>query len=159
MADEPQNAQENAGDTKEFSFLGTFIRDLSFEAPQASQAIFDTISEPTVGLRLSHSLARVSDISWDVILKINMSAVVDDRTLFMIELDQGGRFVMAGFDDDQLRALITTQCLTALFPFARETIWSIINRAGFPPMLIKPMDLHQLRDYIKSVAGQGNATS
>jgi preprotein translocase subunit SecB len=41
-----------------------------------------------------------------------------------------------------------------LFPYARETVSDIINRAGFPPVLLAPVNFEALYQQRVAQAGQ-----
>lgn len=47
---------------------------------------------------------------------------------------------MNGLDGLQLSHTINTLCPQILFPYARETIDSVLNRGGFPPLMLAPIN-------------------
>mgnify|MGYP003326157485 FL=1 len=133
-------------ETKEIKFFvkRIFTKDLSLESPE-SPAIFDNIkSTPKVAFNLNTSITEINNASYDITLDITVKAETDDKTIYMVELKQAGLFIIDGADDELKDGFLNIRCPEVLFPYARETISSLIQKAGFPPIFIAPIDFNAL---------------
>lgn len=116
-----------------------YLKDLSFESPN-SPDIFTTATEPRLGMNVQITSKDRTNDRYEIVLSVTVTATTDTGTAFLIEVDQGAIFLIQGYSEEERKELITTICPSAMFPFAREAIWSIIGKGGFPPLLLRPMD-------------------
>jgi len=141
------NGNGSTPDTGHFGLQKIYIKDLSFEAPNTPDVFIDDQAdqiEPQIQLNLQNSHADLPGDNCEVVLHISVHATVEDRTLFMVELDQAGIFLIQGYDKEDRRALLGTYCPSTLFPYAREVISSVIGKGGFPAMLLQPINFDAL---------------
>jgi preprotein translocase subunit SecB len=93
--------------------------------------------------------------TYEVDLKITVTAKQSDKTAFLVELTQSGIFTVAGFDQENLRGMLGAFCPETLFPFAREAIAELVSKGGFPPLLLAPVNFNAL--YMQQVQQQAAA--
>tara|TARA_B100001564_G_scaffold85363_1_gene69242 strand:+ start:656 stop:1093 length:438 start_codon:yes stop_codon:yes gene_type:complete len=132
--------------TKEIKFFvkRIFTKDLSLESPDAP-AIFDNIkSTPQVAFNLNTTITEITETSYDITLNVTVKAETDNKVIYMVELKQAGLFIIEGADDETKDGFLNIRCPEVLFPYARETISSLIQKAGFPPIFIAPIDFNAL---------------
>jgi len=121
-----------------------FTKDLSLESPE-TPLIFDNIkSTPKVAFNLNTTITEVDNTSFDITLDISVKAEIDEKIIYMVELKQAGLFIIDGADDELKDGFLNIRCPEVLFPYARETISSSIQKAGFPPIFIAPIDFNAL---------------
>jgi preprotein translocase subunit SecB len=121
-----------------------FTKDLSLESPE-SPSIFDNIkSTPKVAFNLNTTITEINETSYDITLEITVKAETDNTVIYMVELKQAGLFIIDGADDELKDGFLNIRCPEVLFPYARETISSLIQKAGFPPIFIAPIDFNAL---------------
>ena len=84
------------------------------------------------------------DNEYDVKLTLNAQAGEGADTLFHVELQYGGVFRLAGFPQEHMLPVLFIECPRLLFPFARQIIADVTRNAGFPPLMIDPIDFAQL---------------
>ena len=133
--------------TGQFALQKIYVKDLSYEAPNAPGVFIDSdadTEEPQIQLNLKNSHSDLTQENVEVVLHASIHATQQDRTLFMIEVEQAGIFTINGYNDEQRRALIGTYCPSTLFPYLRETISSLIGKGGFPAMLLQPINFDAL---------------
>ena len=133
-------------EAKEIKFFvkRIFTKDLSLESPE-SPSIFDNIkSTPKVAFNLNTTITEINETSYDITLEITVKAETDNTVIYMVELKQAGLFIIDGADDELKDGFINIRCPEVLFPYARETISSLIQKAGFPPIFIAPIDFNAL---------------
>ena len=133
--------QENQ---KQFSIQKLYVKDVSFESPGAPKSFTFDSWEPKVELNLGNEQNQVEGDLFEVVLRITATVSHNDNTAFLVEVQQGGLFVIAGFDDDERKYLLGSQCMSTLFPYARELVSDMSVRGGFPPLLLSPVNFDAL---------------
>ena len=147
--------QEQATD-KHLAISKIYIKDFSFESPQAPQVFKSGEWKPQTNLNLRSGHTHVEDDIHEVVLTITVEAKDDDQTLFLVELHQAGLFELAVYDGEELAAIVGTFCPNLLFPYAREAIAATIQKGGFPEFVLQPNNFDAL--YMQSkqqAAGEG----
>jgi preprotein translocase subunit SecB len=147
------NGGAGAAGTKNFLLQQLYIKDLSFESPNSPQVFQGGQAEPETELNIRNEHVKLDDSRYEVKLHLNVHAKLGDQTMFVVELDQAGVFVIAGYTPDETRALLGTHCPATLFPYARETISSLVGKGGFPPLVLQPISFDAL--YARAREQQG----
>ena len=136
-----------------------FVKDISFESPEAPgdskdislTGIFGNIkSSPKIGFNLDDKIEKIDDTSYEITLDITVKAEIEDKILYLAEIKQSGIFGIEGVTDDLLDGFLHIRCPEVIFPYARETISSLIQKAGFPPLFLSPIDFNALYQLEKS---------
>jgi len=134
----------NGADGAQFLLQQLFIKDLSFEAPNAPITLQSAKGEPDVKLNLRHSAKALDGDVYEVVLHISVHADLDGKTVFLAELDQAGLFLIRGYEEEQRKQLLGVFCPNTLFPYAREAISSTVAKGGFPPLMLQPINFEAL---------------
>ena len=129
---------------KRLSIGKIYLKDFSFESPQAPDVFRQQDWKPKTDLNLRSSHTTVADDHHEVILTITVEAKADEKTIFLIELQQAGLFEVAGYEGEEFGAIIGSFCPNILFPYARETIASLIQKGGFPEFILQPINFDAL---------------
>ena len=87
-------------------------------------------------MNLTNSHTQVEGDIYEAVLSLTVTVSHDDKTAFLVEIQQAGLFAIAGFDEDEKKYLIGSQCMNILFPYAREVISSLSAGGGFPPLVL-----------------------
>jgi preprotein translocase subunit SecB len=120
-----------------------FLSDLSFESPDPV-ACFKSQWQPQVNLDVRNKNKKIEDDVYQVSLEITATVKNNDKTAFIIELEQSGIFTIRGIDGGNLRRVLGTFCMNILFPYARESIDSMCLKGSFPPLVLAPINFEQL---------------
>ncbi len=120
-----------------------YLRDVSFESPKAPN-VFAGEWKPNVQLDINTRGARLDDTRHEVVLTLTIEARQGDEVAMIVELQQAGIFRLEGMDDDLTTQVIATACPAALFPYARETIDSLVVKGTFPPLMLAPINFDAL---------------
>lgn len=136
-----------------FSIEKVYVKDLSLEVPGGPQTFMQP-EQPQLEIQLEHQSQRVSDVLFEVTLVITVSAKRDAKTLFLVEVSQAGVFQIRNVPETELGPVLGIVCPNILFPYARETVSDVINRAGFPPVLLAPVNFEALYQQRIAQAGQ-----
>ncbi|HEY6241819.1 MAG TPA: protein-export chaperone SecB [Burkholderiales bacterium] len=126
-----------------FSIEKIYVKDLSLEVPGGPQT-FMQAEQPQLEVQLTQKAQRVSDVLFEVTLVITVTAKRMEKTLFLVEVSQAGVFQIRNVSEADLTPVLGMVCPNVLFPYARETVSDIVNRAGFPPVLLAPVNFEAL---------------
>jgi preprotein translocase subunit SecB len=126
-----------------FTIEKIYVKDLSLEVPNAPQVFLER-EAPRVDIQLSTEAKPIDEGHYDVVLSVTATAVVKDRTLFLVEAKQAGIFQVRNIPKDSLDMVLSITCPNILFPYARETVSDSITRCGFPPFLLAPVNFEAL---------------
>ena len=120
--------------------LGQYVKDLSFENPNAPQSLTGSQQPPQINIQINVSANPLSETDIEVQLKLEGKANNGDNVLFSFELDFAGVFRIQNVPQESLNAVVLIECPRLLFPFAREIIATAVRNGGFPPLLLDPVD-------------------
>jgi preprotein translocase subunit SecB len=140
-----------------FTILGQGIRDLSFENKIEVEQTSDV--QPEIDIDIQADGRKIKDDVYEVVLMIRAEAKQDSKTLFILELQYMGICQIQNIPSESLPALLMIQVPTLLFPYARQIVSELTSNAGFPPLLLQPVDfaaLYQRQNSNNAVAA-GNA--
>jgi len=133
-----------AKDDIKFLIKRIYTKDISLESPGAPKIFDDKNIQPKLGFNLNSSINKVDDTSYEITLEINVKAEIPDQVIYIVEIKQSGVFIIEGASDEIKQGFLNVRCPEILFPYARENISSLIQRAGFPPLFITPVDFNAL---------------
>jgi preprotein translocase subunit SecB len=146
MADDDQQPAQGAAEDParpEFTIQKIYVKDVSFESP-ATPDLFLKEWKPQTNVQLNTEARRVSDDVHEVVLTLTVTTKTQDETAYLVEVKQAGVFTAKGFPPEQLGHLVGAYCPNLLFPYARETISSLVLRGGFPDMPLAPVNFDAL---------------
>ena len=139
---EPALKPEDVG-AAQFQIQKLYTKDVSFELPNAPQ-IFQESGQADVKMTLSQRVEGLGENIHEVVLTVTVTATVGEKTAYLVEVAQAGIFLVAGFNEQATHAVINTLCPGTLFPYARQTISTLVNDGGFPPLTLQPVNFEQL---------------
>lgn len=123
-----------------------YVKDLSFESPQAPNAFAGGEKNPAIDVQLGVE-ARALDEGGryhEVVLVITVTARTGDSVLFLNEVQQAGVFELKGFTPEEQDLVLHIACPNILLPFARSVVADVVARGGFPQLLINPVNFEVL---------------
>lgn len=141
MAQEPQQQAEQTGPV--FAIEKLYVRDASIEVPNAP-AIFTERTTPQINVELGNSGQQIQDGIFDVSIKVTVTAKIEDKTAFLVEVTQSGIFAIRNVPAENLEPILAVACPNILFPYAREAVSDMVTRAGFLPVLLNPINFEAL---------------
>ncbi|BFM09372.1 protein-export chaperone SecB [Halioxenophilus aromaticivorans] len=136
---------EAAGDAQQvqFAMQRIYIKDLSFEAPMGAEA-FRKQWKPSINQELNTKASKIEDNLYEVVLTLTVTVKLEEETAFLVEVQQGGAFAIAGLEGQQLAQALNTACPQILFPYAREAIDSAVVKGSFPALMLPPVNFDAL---------------
>lgn len=127
-----------------FSVERLYVKDLSLEVPHAPQ-IFLEQGDPEVDMRVSTGNTKLEDGFYSVDVTVTVTAKLnEERTMFLNEVTQSGIFRLENISEEDVQLLLGVACPNILFPYAREAISNSVTRAGFPPVLLAPINFEAI---------------
>lgn len=141
---QPQNSEgaaQSNGEAKQpvFAIKRIYLKDVSFETPMGIEG-FNQKQPPKVEQELNVQVNRVDEQHHEVVLLLTITAKLEERTAFLIEVKQAGIFAIGNMEDIHMAQAINSTCPTILFPYARETIDSILSRGTFATLMLPPIN-------------------
>ena len=144
MADSPPPASSPA--PPQAPHLGIeriYLRDLSFESPKAP-GVFASEWQPQVRIEINSRADRLGADRFEVVLTMTLEAKSGESTVLVVELQQAGIFRIEGMDEEMRRQVLGVACPNMLFPYARETVDSLVVKGTFPPFMLAPVNFDAL---------------
>jgi preprotein translocase subunit SecB len=136
-------AETNAAGEKQFAIQKLYTKDISFETPN-SPSIFTQKWEPALDLNLGTHVEPLENSMFEVILNITVTVKIGEATAYLVEVAQAGIFTIAGFTEQEMGPMMGSFCPNILFPYAREVISDLVNKGGFPQLVLAPVNFDAL---------------
>lgn len=138
-------AEENQQNTDpQFAIQKIYIKDISFESPNAPAVFGDGEWKPEVNVQLNSSNQSIGENIYEVVLTITVTAKQSEKTAFLVEVKQAGVFTLSGFPEQNMAGMLNAYCPETIFPFAREVIADLVVKGGFPQLLLAPVNFNAL---------------
>ncbi len=126
-----------------FNIEKLYVKDLSVEVPNAP-AIYLEREAPQMDVNLSSESRALNDNMFDCTITVTVTAKVGDKVMFLVECTQGGIFNIQNVPQDQMPMVLGIGCPNIVFPYLRETVSDVVIRAGFPPLILNPVNFESL---------------
>ena len=140
MSDEKSNST-----SQQLEIQKVYLKDVSLETPN-SPMIFAGQQQwqPEIQVQLNNNATQVAENVHEVVLSLTVTAKSGDKTAYLVEIQQAGIFILKGFNPQQMGQVLGAFCPNILYPFAREAVASLVNKGGFPPVLLNPVNFDAL---------------
>ena len=129
----------NEGNEQQFTIQKIYCKDISFETPNSPQ-IFTDKWEPELKIDLHTAVNPLTENVFEVVLTVTATVKAGDKTAFLAEVQQAGIFTVAGFEAQQQDHMLGSYCPNILFPYAREVVSELVNKGGFPQLILQPVN-------------------
>ena len=133
------NGSFEPGAEPQVSILAQYIKDLSVENPSSPQ-VYQWQVQPTLDVQFNINVEKVADDVHEVALKIEVGARSDNGVHFVVDLSYAGLFGIRNAPQEALPPFLLVEAPRLIFPFARQVIAEAVSSAGFPPLLLDPID-------------------
>ena len=137
-------AETGAEKPPQLNVLAQYVKDLSFENPNAPRSLQQQQQPPAINIQINVNAKPMSGSEYEVELKIEGRAEIPTQFMFGFDLLYAGIFRIQNVPQENLHAIIMIECPRLLFPFARELIATAVRNGGFPPLMIDPVDFVSL---------------
>jgi preprotein translocase subunit SecB len=121
--------------------ISQYVKDLSFENPSMGV----NVRQPQIDFSVDLQARRVSETGpFEVLLKLRVNAVQEEKTLFLLEIAYGGLFGLDKIPEEALQPVLLIEAPRLMFPYVRRIISDLVSDGGLPPLMIEPIDFAQL---------------
>jgi preprotein translocase subunit SecB len=127
----------------QFSIEKLYVQDISLEVPNAPQIYLER-EAPEIELQLQTGSKALEDGLYESRLTVTVTAKRGDVSYFLVEVVQAGLFQIRNVPQENLGPILGVGCPNILFPYAREVVSDAVNRAGFPPVILAPVNFEAL---------------
>ena len=126
-----------------FSIEKLYLKDLSVEVPNAPE-IFLERESPQVEIQLQTNGQHLGEGAYEVVLTVTVTARIEDKTVFLVEVGQAGIFRISNVPDENIEPLVAVACPNILFPYAREAVSNLVSKGSFPQLNLAPVNFDAL---------------
>jgi len=112
-----------------------YIKDCSFESPNGP-FMTGVQGTPTVNLNISTRATALAQDMHEIVLQVNLEAKAGDKVVWLLELQQGGAFLIRNLSATDLGHVLSIVAPNYLMAFARATVSELVVKGGFPPFLL-----------------------
>ena len=134
-----------------FNIEKIYVKDLSLEISDAPLVFLES-EAPKVDMQLHIDDKNIKESMHEVVLTVTITAKTKDKTLFLIEVQQAGVFQIINIEEAEMLPILNIVCPNVIFPYMRETVSDIVTRAGFPPVILSPVNFEALYNESKQKA-------
>lgn len=145
----PQPQQVNP----QLNVLGQYIKDFSFENPNAPRSLAPSQTQPSINISINVGVQQLGTAEYEVSLKLEGKADNSGTVMFAFDLTFAGIFRLQNVPQEHLQPLLLIECPRLLFPFAREVVATAVRNGGFAPLLLDPVDFVALYQQRMAQAG------
>jgi preprotein translocase subunit SecB len=141
MSENNETPQKDTQEVPVFRLQKMFVKDLSFENPNAPGIFLKTSQSPKVNINLQCKNKKIDEENWEVSLAITATFKgEEDQTVFIIEIEHAGIFLLKNIPAEHLPTVLAVDCPTMLFPFTRQIMSQLAVDGGFMPFLMDPVN-------------------
>ena len=145
-----ENLKPNGEDTAPaVGMLNQYIKDLSVENPQAPHS-FNWGETPQIDVQVNIQVNAINEEIHEVALKVAVKAESEQGVHFSVELDYGTLFGLRNITDEQAHPFLFGEAPRLMFPFARRVVADAVRDAGYPPLVLEPIDFNAL--YVQQIS-------
>ncbi len=146
------------------TILAQYIKDLSFENPNAPETLRTGSDRPVMDANFSMDARKVEwegrDHIYESVLGLQTAARKGDKTAFMCEIQYGVLVDLSQVPEDQHHPMLLIEMPRFAFPFVRQIVANLTQQAGYMPLLLAPADfrafyLQRFGEDIRRAQGKG----
>ncbi len=137
----PDGAAQPKSTVPPIQITAQYIKDLSFENPNATTVLTQRGQQPQVSVNVDVRTNALAGNTYEVVLHLRGDAKNGDVQAFLIELDYGAIVTIGPeVNKQQTALLLSIEAPRLLFPFARAIVAEATRDGGFPPLYVQPID-------------------
>ena len=141
-----------------FQIQRVYLKEASLEQPN-SPAILLEQEQPTVDIQLGVEAAQAVEGIYEVCVTATVTTKIKDKTVFLVEIKQGGIFEIRNVPAEQMSAILGIACPQIVYPYLRGNVADIVNRAGFPPVHLAEINFQAMYEQQQAQMQQEQAPS
>ena len=127
-----------------FEIQRVYLKDVSLECPNTPGLFVNMQWKPKANLQIDCENTRLDPSNFEVQVTVTLKLLTGEKVAYLVEVKQAGVFTLENVPGDQLEPMLRITCPNILFPFAREAVADLVQKAGFPPHLLPPVNFEAL---------------
>ncbi len=147
-------AEGNGGNVPHLEALAQYVKDLSFENPNAPRSLGPQETPPNISIQVNVNAKPLAEGEYEIELVLEGKAGEGEGLLFNFELNFAGVFRLTNIPENHVHQVLMIECPRLMFPFARSILANAVRDGGFPPFLLQPIDFAQLYQARMNELGQ-----
>ena len=125
--------------------IGQYAKSISFDSYKNKQELATISAKPQTETKLATIKEKLTGNVHRVILQLEVLALADKDKIFKAALEYAGEFEIIGdLSEEALEEILLVNCLTLLFPFARQIIAETCVNGGYPAILLDPINFKNI---------------
>jgi preprotein translocase subunit SecB len=116
---------------------------MSFENIAAQKAV-QNAEQPDIQVQVNLDARKRANTEnqYEVSIKLKIEAKTKTggETIFIMELDYAGIFLIENVPEDQMHPFLLIECPRMIFPFVRRIVSDVSRDGGFPPLNLETID-------------------
>jgi preprotein translocase subunit SecB len=141
-----------------FTVEKLFVKDLSIEVPNAPKIYLER-ETPQVEIQMNNVANPIDEGFYVVLLTVTVTAKLGEKSVFLVEATQGGVFQIRNVPQQEMDVVLGVTCPNMLYPYVREVVSDAVVRAGFPPVVLAPVNFEAIYQARLQSQAQPSATS
>ncbi|WP_410498056.1 protein-export chaperone SecB [Chitinibacter sp. S2-10] len=143
MSEVNQAASQEESKQPVFAVQKLYVTDISLESPTAPNSFMEE-AQPEFNIQFRNQARSFDNGFYEASLTVTATAKSEDRTMFLVEVTQAGLFQIQNIPEQELDPLLGIGCPSILFPYLREAVSDLTTRAGFPPLILQPINFEAI---------------
>jgi len=123
--------------------ISQYIKDLSVENPNAPES-YQWTDAPEVAVDFNIGARPLGPDLHEIEIKITATSKAPQGTIYVVELAYGALIGMRNVTEEQAHPFLFAEGPRLVFPFARRIIADAVRDAGYPPLILEPIDFNGL---------------
>lgn len=159
-------ATDNQAQQMPINILAQYVRDVSFENPNAPESLRAGLDNPEMDINIGMDARKIPDEKIDHLYEvvINFRSVAsrgDDQPVFLLEMQYGITVVLNGIPEENVHPVLLIEVPRLAFPYVRQIVSDLTMQGGYPPLTINPVDFQALymdrfKDEIEAAQASSN---
>lgn len=124
--------------------IGQYTRGLNFEVTKTPYELSKLAEfKPSIEFKLSTKKVALDDNNHEITLQIEVASNIEKtkENIFKVMLEYSGIFKLEGELTEEIKdEILLVNCVTLLFPFARQKLADVTLSGGYQPIMLDPID-------------------
>ena len=139
----PEAAVEGQQQQAQFQLQKLYMKDVSFELPNAPQ-IFQDDGQVEIKMNLAQRVENLAEGVHEVVLTVTVTANLGEKAAYLAEVQQAGIFAISGLNEQACNARYHNGSRDFILPKISRAITDLVADGGFPPLVLQPINFDQI---------------
>ena len=151
------------------NILAQYVRDISFENPNAPESLRTDLVNPEMDINIGMDARKLPDEEiehlYEVVINFRAVANRDEKeAVFLLEMQYGITVALRNVAEENIHPILLIEVPRLAFPYVRQIVSDMTIKGGYPPLVLNPVDFQALyverfKDEIEAAQAGANNTS